>query len=68
MEALLCGCEAICHKGSGVVEVTETRSGFAEWMEPLRDALGAEYVRVALPKGRPQDAGPAASAGVPVIS
>ena len=41
MEALLCGCEAICHKGSGVVEVTETADGFADWMAPLRRCAGA---------------------------
>lgn len=49
MEALLCGCEAICHQGSGVVEVTDSGSGFPEWMRPLREALGPEYVRVTLP-------------------
>lgn len=50
MEALLCGCEAICHKGSGVAEVTDTVGDFPEWMAPLREVLGPEYVRVTLPR------------------
>jgi glycosyltransferase involved in cell wall biosynthesis len=46
MEALLCGCEAICHRGSGVVEVAGAGSDFPAWMLPLREVLGADYVRV----------------------
>jgi len=48
MEALLCGCEAICHKASGVVEVAGAAADFPGWMRPLRDILGPEHVRVAL--------------------
>lgn len=48
MEALLCGSEAICHKGSGVVEVTRASADFPEWVRPLREVLGPEYVRVSL--------------------
>jgi glycosyltransferase involved in cell wall biosynthesis len=51
MEALLCGCEAICHKGSGVAEVTEAGTEYPGWMGPLREALGPDYVRVALRAG-----------------
>ncbi len=46
MEALLCGCEAICHRDSGVCEVTEPSDAFPEWTEPLRTVLGPSYVRV----------------------
>jgi glycosyltransferase involved in cell wall biosynthesis len=49
MEALLSGCEAVCHKGSGVVEVTDSAGGFPEWMRPLQEVLGPDYVRVTLP-------------------
>ncbi len=48
MEALMCGSEAICHRGSGVVEVTGVEPGWPEWMKPLREVLGPEYVRVGL--------------------
>ncbi|MEO6094269.1 MAG: glycosyltransferase [Fibrobacteria bacterium] len=48
MEALLCGCEAICHKDSGVVEVTEAGTVYPNWMAPLRAVLGPDYVRVRL--------------------
>jgi glycosyltransferase involved in cell wall biosynthesis len=48
MEALLCGSEAICHKGSGVAEVTEVTGEFPEWLRPLKDVLGDDYVMVAL--------------------
>lgn len=51
MEALMCGCDAICHKGSGVVEVTETMAVCPDWMAPLLETLGPEYVRVTLPPG-----------------
>ncbi len=48
MEALLCGCAAVCHGGSGVCEVTEAERGFPGWMGPLGKVLGEEYVRVRL--------------------
>jgi glycosyltransferase involved in cell wall biosynthesis len=48
MEALLCGAGAICHKGSGVVEATRIGTGFAEWLKPLEEALGPDYVSVTL--------------------
>lgn len=51
MEALLCGSEAICHRGSGVAEVTDAGAEFPEWLKPLHDVLGPEYVRVALRSG-----------------
>ncbi|MDB5047646.1 MAG: glycosyl transferase group 1 [Fibrobacteres bacterium] len=47
LEALMCGSEAICHKGSGVAEVTETGE-YEEWMKPLREILGEDYIRVRL--------------------
>jgi hypothetical protein len=50
MEALLCGSQAVCHKGSGVVEVTVASAEMPEWMRPIRDVLGEEYVRVELGK------------------
>jgi glycosyltransferase involved in cell wall biosynthesis len=48
MEALLCGCEVICHRGSGVCEVAETVTGLPEWARSLRPALGADYVSLRL--------------------
>ena len=48
MEALLCGCEAICHKDSGVSETAEAKSDFPEWMKGLGKVLGADYVRLEL--------------------
>jgi glycosyltransferase involved in cell wall biosynthesis len=55
LEALLCGCEAICHKGSGVCEVTTPTRIFPGWMEPFGRVLGDDYVRVSL---REQGSGP----------
>jgi glycosyltransferase involved in cell wall biosynthesis len=55
MEALMCGCEAVCHKDSGVVEVTETTGDFPGWMAPLREALGPGYVRVSLKPASPDN-------------
>lgn len=46
LEALLCGTEAVCHKGSGVCEVTAPTREFPGWMEPLGKILAADYVRV----------------------
>lgn len=48
LEALLCGCEAVCHRGSGVCEVAGPRDGFPGWMAPLGGVLGPEYARVTL--------------------
>ncbi len=48
LEALLCGCEAVCLRGSGVCEVAAPREEFPDWMAPLRDILGPDYVRLAL--------------------
>jgi glycosyltransferase involved in cell wall biosynthesis len=48
LEALLCGCEAVCHRGSGVCEVAAPREDFPAWMAPIRDVLGPDYARVAL--------------------
>jgi glycosyltransferase involved in cell wall biosynthesis len=48
LEALLCGCEAVCHRGSGVCEVAGPREDYPGWMAPLRDVLGPAYARVAL--------------------
>ena len=48
LEALLCGCEAVCHRGSGVCEVTRATVDFRGWMAPLGRILGEEYVRVSL--------------------
>lgn len=49
LEALLCGCEAVCHKDSGVCEVTRASREFPGWMEPFGKVLGEEFVRVELP-------------------
>ena len=49
MEALLCGCEVICRRGSGVCEVAEASPEFPEWTRALRTALGDEFVRLRLP-------------------
>ena len=51
MEALLCGCEVICHRGSGVCEVGETTPGFPEWAGALREVLGADYVGLRIKRG-----------------
>lgn len=48
LEALLCGCEAVCHRRSGVCEVTAPSRDFGGWMEPLGKVLGEEFVRVTL--------------------
>lgn len=48
LEALLCGAEAICHRGSGVCEVTAPSRDFPGWMEPFGKVLGPELVRVSL--------------------
>ncbi len=48
MEALLCGARAVCHKGSGVVEATLASPGFTDWLKPLNEVLGPDYVSVAL--------------------
>lgn len=50
LEGLMCGCEVICHRGSGACEVVETSGDFPGWLGPLRSILGEEYVRVTLPK------------------
>jgi glycosyltransferase involved in cell wall biosynthesis len=46
MEALLCGCEVICHRGSGVCEVGEPAADFPAWAGGLRPTLGPDYVRL----------------------
>lgn len=51
MEALLCGCEVICHRESGVCEVTRISDNFSKWLQPLQFVLGKKYVQVALPLG-----------------
>lgn len=51
MEALLCGCEVICRRGSGVCEVAETYAEFPDWARALHPILGAEFVRLALRPG-----------------
>jgi glycosyltransferase involved in cell wall biosynthesis len=55
MEALLCGCEVICHRGSGVCEVGETASEFPAWAGALRPTLGPEYVRLLPKRGSPAE-------------
>ncbi len=50
MEALLCGCEVICHRESGVCELTTTSPDFPAWAKGLRPRLGSEYVRLTLPE------------------
>ena len=57
LEALLCGCEAVCHRGSGVCEVTRPSRSFTGWMEPLEGILGKDYVRVTLKPGLEAGAG-----------
>ena len=42
LEALLCGCEAVCHRGSGVCEVAEPPRGLPGWMEPWERCWGAD--------------------------
>ncbi len=44
MEALLCGSEVICRRGSGVCEVGEARAEFPDWAWALRQTLGSEFV------------------------
>jgi glycosyltransferase involved in cell wall biosynthesis len=46
LEAVLCGTEAVCHRGSGVCEVTLPTRDFPGWMEPFGKVLGEEFVRV----------------------
>jgi glycosyltransferase involved in cell wall biosynthesis len=48
IEGLLCGCETVCHRGSGACEVTAVDRDFPGWLAPLRDILGEDYVRVSL--------------------
>jgi glycosyltransferase involved in cell wall biosynthesis len=48
MEAMLCGCEVICHRGSGVCEVAEILPELPPWAGALRPALGADYVSLRL--------------------
>jgi glycosyltransferase involved in cell wall biosynthesis len=50
LEALQCGCEVVCHRGSGACELLETTRDFPGWMAPLRELLPPEYVRVLSPK------------------
>jgi glycosyltransferase involved in cell wall biosynthesis len=57
MEALLCGADAVCHGGSGVVEVTRASADLPEWAASLREVLGPAYVRVALDKVPGRDPG-----------
>ncbi len=45
-EALQCGCEAVCRRGSGVCEVHEVTRVFPGWMAPLAALLPEDYVRV----------------------
>lgn len=47
MEALLCGCEVIVRKGSGICEAAEIRSAFPGWAGALRGLLGADFVALA---------------------
>jgi glycosyltransferase involved in cell wall biosynthesis len=49
MEALLCGCEVVCHKGSGVCEAASVVPGFPDWARPIGDLLGTDYVGLKLP-------------------
>jgi glycosyltransferase involved in cell wall biosynthesis len=49
MEALLCGCEVVCHRESGVCELTKISQEFPAWAKGLRSRLGNEYVSVSLP-------------------
>jgi glycosyltransferase involved in cell wall biosynthesis len=51
MEALLCGCEAICHRGSGVCEIARVTPTLPAWLPALPDFLGSNYVGVALVDG-----------------
>lgn len=48
MEALLCGCEVICRRGSGVCEVADATAGFPEWARALGPVLGEEFVGLRL--------------------
>lgn len=49
LEGLLCGCEVVCHRGSGVCEVTRAGGDYPGWLKPLDGIMGPEFVRVALP-------------------
>jgi glycosyltransferase involved in cell wall biosynthesis len=51
LEALLYGCEVICHGGSGVCEVTQVNGAFPVWTKPLDQILGSEYVSLSLRSG-----------------
>ncbi len=51
MEALLCGCEVVCHGGSGVCENAQVTEELPDWMMPLRSVLGRQYVRASLNLG-----------------
>jgi len=49
LEALQCGCEVICHGGSGACELLQTSREFPDWMAPLGRVLPGEFVRVTSP-------------------
>ncbi len=46
IEALQCGCEVVCHQGSGACETLSVTRDFPGWMQPLASRLSSEYVRV----------------------
>jgi glycosyltransferase involved in cell wall biosynthesis len=50
LEALACGAEVICHRGSGVCEVVSVIKTFPKWVDFLADFLGPEYVQLSLTK------------------
>ncbi len=48
LEALRCGCDVICHRGSGVCEVTIAGKEWPDWLPPAPACLGDDYVALAL--------------------
>lgn len=48
LEALRCGCEAICHRGSGVCEVTTICRSLPTWLPAVPNVLDENYVALAL--------------------
>ena len=48
MEALLCGCQVICHRESGVCEVAQVSLDFPAWVNPIKALLGPNYIQLHL--------------------
>jgi glycosyltransferase involved in cell wall biosynthesis len=53
LEGAMCGCEVVCHRGSGACEVMEAAPDLQGWLAPLREILGPDYVQVSSPKKWP---------------